>query len=369
MTETEYRNPHAEHAGHGHSHGAIDPGLLASDRGIAALKWSLLGLGVTAVLQVVVVAITGSVGLLADTLHNFGDALTALPLWLAFRLARRPPSRRFTYGYGRAEDLAGVVIVLMILLSAGIAGYEAFQRLFEPVEVRYLWAVMAAAVIGFVGNEVVAAYRIRVGKEIGSAALVADGHHARVDGLTSLAVLAGAVGVWLGFPLADPLAGLLITLAIVKILWDTGRTVLERLMDGVDPAVIDELEHAAAHVPGVAGVSEARVRWLGHEMHAELNVTVPPHLSVAEAHELANSVQAQLMRHLTYLSGATIHVDPAGEEGSDHHPDREAVGTRQAKGDDTRRTTDDLAAHAGAAGPAHALDAGKRAHDDAGHEH
>jgi cation diffusion facilitator family transporter len=315
-SEPAYQNPHA---GHGHTHGAVDPSLFATQRGLRALKWSLAALMVTALLQVVVVYFTGSVALLADTIHNFGDALTALPLWVAFRLAARAPSRRFTYGYGRVEDLAGLFILVMILISAVVAGYESFQRLFAPAEVRRLWAVAAAAVIGFVGNEAVALYRIRVGKEIGSAALVADGHHARVDGLTSLAVLAGAIGVWLGFPLADPLVGLLITVAILKILWDSTRSIFQRLLDGVDPEVIDELEHAARHIDGVRAVTEAKVRWLGHRMHAELNVTVARELTVEQGHAVAGAVQGSLLKHLPYLSSATIHVDPVGASGSDHH--------------------------------------------------
>lgn len=313
---TAYASPHVAH---GHTHGAVDPSLFATERGLRALKWSLAGLLLTALLQVVVVYFTSSVALLADTIHNFGDALTAVPLWVAFRLARRAPNRRFTYGYGRMEDLAGLFILLMILISAGVAGYESFQRLFDPAPVRHLWAVVAASIIGFIGNEAVALYRIKVGQAIGSAALVADGHHARVDGLTSLAVLAGAVGVWLGFPLADPLVGLLITAAILKILWDSSRSIFQRLLDGVDPEVIDELEHAAGHIEGVREVSEARVRWLGHRMHAELNVTVDRGLTVEQGHDVACAVQGALLAHLPYLSSATIHIDPVGASGSYHH--------------------------------------------------
>jgi cation diffusion facilitator family transporter len=217
----------------------VDPAILTTERGIWAVKWSLVGLMLTAVLQVVIVYISGSVALLADTIHNFGDAATAIPLWIAFLLARRKPSKRFTYGYGRVEDLAGVAIVFMILFSAVVAGYESIQRIFQPQEVKYLWAVVAASLIGFIGNEAVALFRIKVGKEIGSAALVADGYHARVDGLTSLAVLFGAVGVWLGYPLADPIVGLLITIAILKIVWDSGKSVFTRLLDGVGPQPAD----------------------------------------------------------------------------------------------------------------------------------
>jgi cation diffusion facilitator family transporter len=314
--ESDYRNPHAAH---GHTHGAVDPSLLTSERGIWAVKWSLAGLMATAAFQVVVVYFTGSVALLADTIHNFGDALTAIPLWIAFRVSRRKPNPRFTYGYGRVEDLAGVFIVVMILLSAVAAGYESVQRLVDPPTVQHVWAVALASILGFVGNEAVALFRIKVGREIGSAALVADGYHARVDGLTSLAVLAGAVGIWLGYPLADPVAGLLITAAILKIVWDTGRSVFTRLLDGVDPEVTAEVRHAASHTPGVQEVTEVHVRWLGHRLHAELNIAVDSGLSVEQGHEIARQVRHQLLHHLSYLSNATIHVDPLSASGPDHH--------------------------------------------------
>ncbi|MDQ3328837.1 MAG: cation diffusion facilitator family transporter, partial [Chloroflexota bacterium] len=259
--------------GHGHSHGEqnVDSALETSERGIWALKVSLVGLGATAVLQLVVVLISSSVALLADTVHNFSDALTAVPLWIAFALGRRPPSRRYTYGYGRAEDLAGVAIVGMIALSAAIAAYESVRRFIEPAPVRNIGWVIAASVIGFVGNEVVALFRMRIGREIGSAALVADGQHARVDGLTSLAVLAGALGVLAGFPLADPLVGILISIAILFIVKDTAVTMWRRLMDAVEPGTVERLQQAAANVPGAQDVHDVRVRWLGHRLQAELH--------------------------------------------------------------------------------------------------
>lgn len=307
-----------EKGGHGHTHGVVDPSLFSSERGIRALKISLVGLAFTAGLQVVIVFFTSSVALLADTIHNFGDALTAIPLWVAFILTNRPPTKRYTYGLGRVEDLAGLFIVLMILLSAIIAGYESFQRLLNPQPVNHLWAVVMASIVGFIGNEAVAYYRIKVGKEIGSAALVADGYHARVDGLTSLAVLVGAIGVGLGFPLADPLVGLLITLAIVKILWDSSKSIFARLLDGVDPEIVDEIHEAAGHTPGVQAITSARVRWLGHRLQAEVDITVDPSLSVEQGHTIAQDLQHELMHHLPYLSGVTIHVDPASA-GANHH--------------------------------------------------
>ena len=304
---------------HGHSHGAVDGEILASGRGIRATKISLAVLLVTAVVQLVIVGFTGSVALLADTIHNFGDAATALPLWAAFTLSRKLPTKRFNYGYGRAEDLAGLLIVLSILATGIFAAYESINRLGNPPEIDYLWIVAMAAVIGFAGNEGVALYRMKVGKEIGSAALIADGHHARVDGLTSLAVLFGALGVWLGYPLADPIVGLVISVAILRIVVETAKSVFSRLLDGVEPEVPDEVRDVASLTHGVREVSEVRVRWLGHKMLAEVNIAVDPSLSVVSGHDIAEDVHHQLLHNLKYLSNATVHVDPVGLAGEEFH--------------------------------------------------
>lgn len=319
MTTDRSEEHRHDHHGHGHTHGAVDPTIATSERGIWAIKWSFVGLMATALLQLVVVVLSGSVALLSDTIHNFGDAATALPLWVAFALTRLGASRRFTFGYGRVEDLAGVVIVLIILFSAVVAGYQAVERLLNPQPVGLLWAVAVASLVGFLGNEAVAVFRIRVGREIESSALVADGYHARTDGWTSLAVLAGAVGVWLGYPLADPLVGLLIAAAILVIVWQSGKAVFTRLLDGVEPEVAEEIRHAAGHVAGVEEVSEVRARWLGHRLHAEVNVAVDPGLSVTEGHAIVREVNHRLLHHLSYLSGAVIHVDPLQEAGEEHH--------------------------------------------------
>ena len=313
------KSGHAQDHGHGHSHGLVDPSIATTDRGVWALKWSFLGLLATAILQLAVVVISGSVALLADTIHNFADAATAIPLWIAFAFARLKPSRRFPYGYGRVEDLAGGVIVLTILASAVVAGYESILRLIHPEPVAYLWAVAGASLIGFLGNEAVALFRIRVGREIGSVALVADGYHARADGLTSLAVLGGAAGVWLGYPLADPLMGVLITLTILGLVWQAARAVFTRMLDGVDPEVLDAVEHATRHVPGVRDVAEVRARWIGHRLTLELNVAVDATLSVTEGHALAKEVRHQLLHHVPHVSGVTVHVDPATEAGESFH--------------------------------------------------
>ncbi|RJQ21565.1 MAG: cation transporter, partial [Nitrospiraceae bacterium] len=308
-----------EHDAHGHVHGVVDPSIFTTQRGIWAVKWSFVGLSVTALFQVVIFMLSGSVALLADTIHNIGDAATAIPLWFAFTLARRKPSKRFTYGYGRVEDLAGVAVVLTILFSAVVAGYQSIDRLLHPQNVVYLWAVAVAALVGFIGNEAVAVFRIKVGKEIGSAALIADGHHARVDGLTSLAVLVGAVGVWLGYPIADPVVGFLISAAILRIVWESGKAVFTRMLDGVDPEIIDEIRHAVNHAPGVQDVTEVRVRWIGHRLHAEVNVAVTPDLTVEKGHDIAMEARHQLLHSMRYLSNVTIHIDAVHTSGEQHH--------------------------------------------------
>ena len=318
VDQSHSHNDHG-HTHHDHTHGTIDPGLLTTERDIWAVKWSLIGLGATALFQVVIVFFSGSVALLADTIHNVADAATAIPLWIAFTLARQQPSRRFTYGYGRVEDVAGVMIVLTILFSTVVAGYESINRLLHPQSVEHLWAIAVASVIGFAGNELVAIFRIRVGKQINSAALVADGYHSRVDGLTSLGVLFSAVGVWLGYPLTDPIIGLVITVAILPILWQSGKAVFTRLLDGVDPEVTDEITHAINHAEGVREVTEVRLRWSGHRLHAEVNLAVSPKLSVAEGHAIAVEARHQLIHSLPYLSNVNVHIDPEHLSGEQHH--------------------------------------------------
>jgi cation diffusion facilitator family transporter len=318
-------HPPHDPPGHGHDHsphhrhGIIDRAIASTDRGMWALKWSFFGLLATALIQLVVVVISGSVALFADTLHNFADAATAIPLAIAFAFARLKPTRRFPFGYGRVEDLAGVLIVVTILITALIAGYESLLRLLRPQPVGYLWAVAVASVIGFLGNEAVALFRIKVGREIGSAALVADGYHARADGLTSLAVLVGATGVWLGYPLADAMVGLLITVAILHLVWQSAHTVFTRMLDGVDPEVLEAAEHAARHVPGVHDVAEVRARWIGHRLTLEVNIAVRPDVTVTEGHGVAKEVRHQVLHHVSHVSGVTVHVDPATESGETFH--------------------------------------------------
>ncbi|MET8327772.1 cation diffusion facilitator family transporter [Streptomyces sp. NPDC005181] len=305
-----------------HSHEAsakVDSAMETSREGMRTLWISLAVLGVTALVQAVIVALSGSVALLGDTIHNAADALTAVPLGIAFVLGRRAANRRYTYGYGRAEDLAGLVIVATIAASAALAGWVAVDRLLNPRDVTHPLAVAAAALSGFAGNEWVARYRIRTGRKIGSAALVADGLHARTDGFTSLAVLLGAGGAAVGRQAVDPVIGLLITVAILFVLKDAAREVYRRLMDSVDPALIETAERALHGVKGVLDVGQVRMRWIGHALRAEADIVVAPHLTVVEAHRLAVAAEHALIHALPRLTAATVHTDHTSIVGHDPH--------------------------------------------------
>ncbi len=330
--EHEHLHVH-EHAGPGlvarlrhvlrpHSHEAadqVDAVMEASAEGMRVLWISLGVLGLTALIQGAVAALSGSVGLLGDTLHNAADALTAVPLGVAFILGRRPPTRRYTYGFGRAEDLAGIAIVLIIAASSALAAYAAVTRLLHPRHVSDLAAVAAAALVGFAGNEVAAGYRIRVGRKIGSAALIADGLHARTDGLTSLAVLLGAGGVALGWDWADPAVGLGITVAILAVLRQAAREIYRRLMDAVDPALVDQAENTLRGTPGVLGVGQVRLRWIGHRLRAECEIVVAPDITAVQAHQLTVSAEHALLHAIPRLSAALVHADPEARGSDPHH--------------------------------------------------
>lgn len=320
-------------AGHGHTHGVVDATIATTEQGIRAIKWSFLILLATAVLQLIVVYLSSSVALLADTIHNMADATTAIPLWIAFALARRKPSARFNYGLGRVEDLAGLAIVLIILASAIVAGYEAIDRLIHPYPVSNLAWLAAAGVIGFLGNEAVAVFRIRVGRRMNSAALIADGYHARTDGLTSLAVVAGAAGVALGFPLADPIIGLLIAITILGIVWQSSVSVITRMLGGVEPGVLDEIRHAAEHVSGVERVVQARAYWMGHRLHADVTLAVGDRLLLAAATAIGNQFERELHEHLPALEEVVVRFESSGSTAASHHaPDPVAVDGKLAGG-------------------------------------
>ncbi len=307
---------------HAHSHATSSDELLATARGIRALKISIVGLTLTALFQAGIAIAGGSAGLLADTIHNIADIITALPLWLAFVLARRAANRRYTYGYGRAEDIAGAIILLFIIGSAILSALESLDHLIAARTPTLIEWSMVASLVGVIGNEIVAQFKIREGTAIGSAALVADGQHSRADGLTSLAAFLGLLGVKLGFPLADPLAGLFITIFIVALAWEVGREIVGRLMDAVDPALMDQIEAEAREHPQVQSVHNLRARWVGHTLTLELALGVDGHLTLIEAHTIAEEVRHELLAHIPRLTNVIVHVDPIEAFPGEHHPDR-----------------------------------------------
>lgn len=284
-----------------------------------ALFISLLGLMVTATIQLIVVLFSGSTALLADTIHNFADALTSIPLGLAFVLSRRPPTRHFLYGLNRSEDIAGLVIILVILVSAAVTGYESYLRMLHNQAPTHLLAVAIAAVIGFLGNEWVAIYRVRMGKRIGSAALVADGHHAQIDGLTSLAVLIGVAGTYFGFPILDPIVGLVITVMILFVVKDSAKMIFLRLLDGIEPSLIEQVIEVAARESGVVAVTDVRARWFGHEIQTELSIAVESNLTVRQGHAIAKAVIQTLQTEIEHVGSVQVHVDPVEERGAEFH--------------------------------------------------
>lgn len=311
--------PGHSHGDHDHSHGIVDPSIASSERGLWAVKWSGILLLVVSFVELAVVAMSHSTALLADMIHNFADFATVVPLWIAFALMRREPGRRFSFGYGRVEDLAGVLVVAVLFMNALFAGYETISRIINPQPIGHLAVVAIASIVSFAGNETVAMLRIKVGREIGSAALIADGHHARVDGWTALAVLVGAIGVYLGFPIADPIAGMVITIAIFGIVWTSAKTIFTRILDGVDPETLDQLRATALEVTGVKDITDLRARWMGHQLFVEASVVVAASLSVGEAHTIVAAVEHQLVHHVPHVSDAVIHVCPAGNAGAEFH--------------------------------------------------
>jgi len=351
-------HPHGDH-GHDHEHGhglwarikhtliphahdsvdAIQTAEESAKDGIRTAWIGLAGMMGTAAAQMVIVAISGSIALLADTIHNLGHAATTIPLIIAFRLGRKAATKRYPYGYRRAEDLAGLFISLVIVASIVLIVWESIDALINPRPLTNLWWVFAAGIVGFLGNEAVAVYRIRTGKRIGSAALIAEGQHARADGYTSIAVIAGVVGVWVGFDRADAIVGLLIAVAITGILVNSLVIIVRRLMDGVEPAIIDTMHETIAQVPGVTSVGQVRARWVGHRMEGDAEIGVDSTSDTLGAHQVAEEVQHALMHAVANLDRVTVHVNPTVDgqvpddlhELSGHHASPEARAAYRAK--------------------------------------
>ena len=309
------------HRGHGHEHGRVNADLYGNRAGLRAVQISTAGMFVVAAIQFAIAGIGGSAGLFADALHNLGDVLTTVALWIAFVLSNRAANQRYTYGYYRSEDLAGIFIVLVIIASAVAAAWESIQKLTSGSAPTQLLLSMGAAVVGVAGNEILAQYKISVGKRINSVPLVADGQHSRIDGLTSLAAFIGLIGVAFGLRIADPIAGLVITAVILTVVYSTSRSVLQRLLDAVDPRIVPSIITAASEVPGVEEVTDVRARWIGHTLHVIMNIEVDAKLTLEKAHAIAEEVRHRLFHRITGLSEAIIHTDPHshGEGATDYH--------------------------------------------------
>src|SRR5579859_6055361 len=314
----EHEHGHGGHGGHEHEHGKVDADLYGNKAGLRAVQISTAGMLLVALIQFAIAAIGGSAGLFADALHNLGDVFTTVALWIAFVISNRAANERYTYGYYRSEDLAGIFIVLVIIASAVAGAVESIQKLTSGNVPTQIYLSMAAALVGVIGNEALAQYKISVGKRINSVPLVADGQHSRIDGLTSLAAFLGLVGVRFGLPIADPVAGIVITVVIITVVYSTSRSVLQRLLDAVDPRVVPSIISKAQEVPGVEAVTDVRARWVGHTLHVVMNIEVDPELTLAKAHAIAEEVRHRLFHTIDGLSEAIIHTDPSSESG-DHH--------------------------------------------------
>ncbi len=299
--------------GHSHDHDTSPQLVLDSGAvGIRATKISLLALGATAVFQAIIVVFSGSVALFSDTLHNFTDALTAIPLWIAFSVGRRRPTPRYTYGFHKLEDVAGLLIVAAIGLSAILVIWESTTRLFEPRLIDHIPWVITAGIVGALGNEFVARYRIKVGRAIGSEALVTDGHHARTDALTSLAVVAAAVGAAVGAAWVDPVAGLVVGVGILWLLARSARKMSRRMLDGIEPEIVSQVDSTIRGVEEVRDLADLRVRWQGHQLRVTASVCVDPDLTVKAGHEIALNVEHALHHRYSFPVAAVIHIDPHG---------------------------------------------------------
>jgi cation diffusion facilitator family transporter len=300
----------------GHSHGAYDD----SDA-VRAVLISAVVLGAAAIVEIAAAVVSRSASVLADGLHNSGDVLTTFVLLFAFALARRPATRRFPSGYGRIEDIATLVIVVVIVVTAAVAGVESVRKLLQPEQYGNITFSLVAAAIGIVANVSVSEYKVRVGRGLGSTALEADGIHSRTDALVSAGAFAGIGLAGLGLRLADPIVGLLITGAILYILVGTLRKLVLRMMDAIDPKLIDELTTAAEHTEGVLGVHDVRARWVGRELVAVMHIDCDANLSLKDAHAIAQHVEHEVA-HVVPEARVDIHMDPGVEShqhaGHDH---------------------------------------------------
>jgi cation diffusion facilitator family transporter len=293
-------DPWVPHDEHGHRQ--------AANR---ALALSALGLFATGALELVLAVLTHSVGLLSDALHNLSDVSTSALVFFGFRVSKRPSSTRFSYGYERAEDLAGLGVALVIWGSAVFAGIESYRKLIDHGTTTHLAWGMAGAVIGMVGNQVVARYKGAVGRKIQSATLVADARHSWLDAISSLGALVGLILVAIGHPLGDPIAGFAITVFIAHVGYEVTSDVVIHLMDGVDPVILGRTESVATSVPGVLGAT-VRGRWTGRSLRLEVVSEVEPTMTVATSRALAHLVEREVLQSVGEARVVDVWIHPAG---------------------------------------------------------
>ena len=284
------------------AHGRDDAGeRRQANRAVAV---SAIGLGATGLVELLLAVFTGSVGLLGDAIHNLSDVSTSAVVFLGFRLSRRPPTEKYPYGLERAEDLAGIGIAAVIWASAAFAGYESVRKLIEHGHTSHVAAGIIGAVLGILGNQVVARYKLVVGRRINSATLIADARHSWLDALSSAGALLGLIAVALGLPWGDPLAGLVVTAFICHVGYEVTKDVVNRLADGIDPEVITTAEAAAGSVPGVIH-AHARARWTGRTLRVEIEGWVDPEVSAKDADALGRLVAGQISRQLPEAGSLT----------------------------------------------------------------
>ena len=290
----------------GHSHSSAHYG---NKDAVRAVIVSAVALGLAALAEISASLVSGSASVLADGLHNAGDVLTSFILLFTFALVRRPATRRFSSGYGRLEDVATLLIILVIIVTAAVAAAESVLKLLYPPTYSNIPLSLGAALVGVVANLGVSQYKLNVGRGIGSESLAADGIHSRVDALVSAGAFVGIGLAGLGFRIADPIVGILITFAIVFVLAGTVKQLFYRMMDAVDPTIVDEITNAAKSVGGVLQVHDLRVRWVGRELVAVMHVAMNPKSTLEDAHALAMRVEAAVC-HEVPAARLEIHMDP-----------------------------------------------------------
>jgi cation diffusion facilitator family transporter len=269
-----------------------------------AVGVSAAGLAVTGIAELLVAVLTGSVGLLGDAIHNLSDVSTSAVVFLGFRLSRKGPTERYPYGLERAEDLAGIGIAVVIWASAAFAGWESVRKLLEHGTTSHVALGIAGAALGIAGNQVVARYKLVIGRRINSATLVADARHSWLDALSSAGALVGLIAVALGWRWGDPIAGIAVTMFICHVGYEVTADVVHRLADGVDPAVIASAEEAAGSVDGVVH-AHARARWTGRTLRVEIEGWVDRDLTVSGADALGQQVAREVVRQLPEMASFT----------------------------------------------------------------